>query len=289
LLNKDLTVKEEAVKPYVSVKTLSSEVVTVSTEYNGLVIDRELSAGGSGGNLPKWVLTDADGVRFYAKGRSDKGALEPEAEVCAYKLACLFGVPAIKYELASLPQLTDEAVCICRDYSDGKKVMSLYRYVQGVTGVDPAQIKDRHEKFELVTDVLPEKDKKLHASILYMDYIVGNRDRHLRNFDVWIDPGGSIIGMAPMFDTGDSLFASEPIKEILRACKSGNNFVHSKPYMNPHLAQMKLLQDMGYSPSLNVVDKADIHSVLNNYFTGKRTEYLTWFVCANAERLGLLR
>jgi len=52
---------------------------------------------------------------------------------------------------------------------------------------------------------------------------------------------------------------------------------------------LKLMQDFGYSPLLNAVEKADICNVLNSCFTGKRAEYLTWFVCANAERLGLIR
>jgi putative resolvase len=274
---------------YANAKKIASDDGSVITDINGLVIDKEMSAGGSGGNLPKWLLTDADGIRFYAKGRSKKDALEPEAEVCACRLAKLFSISAIEYELADLPFLSDDVVCICRDYSDGKKVMSLYRYVQAVTGVNPANIRDGREKLKLVTGVLPEKDNTLHTSILHLDYIVGNRDRHLRNFDVWVNPDGSIIGMIPVFDTGDSLFASESEKEILRACKSGNNFVHSKPYINPHSAQLQLLQDTGLSHALNTVSKTDIDNVINSCFSGKRAEYLTLYVIANTERLGLIR
>ena len=267
----------------------AAKLLGVITDHSGLLINKELSAGGSGGNLPKWLLTDAEGIQYYAKGRSKKDALEPEAEVCAYKLACLFGVPAIKYELIMLQQLSDEVVCICRDYTNDKKVMSLYRYAKETTGVNPANIRDGREKFELVAGVLPTKDKELHASILYLDYIVGNKDRHLRNFDVWVRIDGSIIGMVPLFDTGDSLFAGEPTVEIHRACKSGNNYVHSKPYMNPHMAQLQLMHSMGYTPVLSAVSKTDVRDVIYNCFSGKRAEYLTRYVTANAERLGLIR
>jgi len=267
----------------------AAKLLGVITDHSGLLINKELSAGGSGGNLPKWLLTDAEGIQYYAKGRSKKDALEPEAEVCAYKLACLFGVPAIKYELIMLQQLSDEVVCICRDYTNDKKVMSLYRYAKETTGVNPANIRDGREKFELVAGVLPTKDKELHASILYLDYIVGNKDRHLRNFDVWVRIDGSIIGMVPLFDTGDSLFAGEPTVEIHRACKSGNNYVHSKPYMNPHMAQLQLMHSMGYTPMLSAVSKTDIRDVIYNCFSGKRAEYLTRYVVTNAERLGLIR
>jgi len=254
-----------------------------------LTVERELSAGGSGGNLPKWVLKDSSGQRYYAKARSRQDSFEPEAEICAYHLACLLGIPAIKYELAILPQLSDEPVSLCRDYTDGKKVMSLYRYIMGVTGINPAVIINGNEKFDLVMSVLSPEDKEKHTSILYLDYIVGNKDRHLRNFDVWVTPNGSINGLVPVFDTGDSLFAAESINEISRACGSGNNFVHSKPYMNPHLKQEELLRAKGCFPALNSISREDITNVINSYFSDKRAEYLCRFVMNNAERLGLLR
>jgi len=261
----------------------------ITTNTDLLIIDRELSAGGSGGNLPKWILTDRDGQRFYAKARSSHNALEPEAEICAYRLAWLLGIPAIEYDLVNLPQLSDDFVCICRDYTDGKKVMSLYRYVLGVTGVNPASIMNGYEKFDLVTSVLSNEDKEKHESILYLDYIVGNRDRHLRNFDVWVEANGSMSGLVPVFDTGDSLFAAEPESEIFRACKAGNNYVHSKPYMNPHLAQLELLREKGCTPTLNTVSRSDIINIISGCFTRKRAEYLCSFVTNNVERLGLLR
>ena len=254
-----------------------------------VVVDRELSAGGSGGNLPKWILVGKDGQRFYAKARSSYNAHEPEAEICAYRLACLLGIPAVEYELVSLPQLSDDFVCVCRDYTGGKKVMSLYRYVLGLTGVNPATIRNGYEKFDLVTSVLSPEDKEKHVSILYFDYIVGNKDRHLRNFDVWLEANGSMSGLVPMFDTGDSLFAAEPESEILKACKAGNNFVHSKPYLNPHLAQEKLLREKGCSPTFGAVSRQDIINIINSCFKNKRAEYLCRFVTNNAERLGVLR
>ena len=284
--------------PYTGYSNTAADNIGFVAEYNveysitdkqTLIVEHELSAGGSGGNLPKWVLSDPDGQLYYAKARSKPGALEQEAEICAYRLACLFGLPAIEYELINLPQLSDEPVCLSRDYSNGKKVMSLYRYVQGVTGIKIGGIMNGYEKFDLVTCVLSPGDKEKHISILYLDYIVGNRDRHLRNFDVWVNIDGKMTGLVPVFDTGDSLFATEPNSVILKACKAENNFVHSKPYMNPHMAQQRLLQEKGFYPTLKTVSKDDIAGVINSCFTGKRAEYLCRYVTGNTERLGLLR
>jgi len=257
-------------------------------EANDKNIIREMSMGGSGGNLPKWLLEDTSGVRYYAKGRSKQGSLEPEAEICACKLAELFGVPAIEYELVNMPELSNQPVCLCKDYSNGIKVMSLYRYVQGVTGKNPATIMNGREKLDLVSSVLTKKDAELHISILFLDYIVGNRDRHLRNFDVRVDINGNLLDLVPMFDTGDSLFASENETSIYRANLAGNNFIQSKPYHNPHYAQAKLLKEAGYSPLLNPVDKESIYRTINSCFTGNRAKLLNQFVVLNAGRLGLL-
>ena len=289
----DIPDSSAAAEHSVDYSTHKNSRVVAST--HDLLIDRELSAGGSGGNLPKWVLRSPGGQRYYAKARSRQNSLEPEAEICAYRLACLFGIPAVEYELVSLPQLSDGPVCICRDYSNGKKVMSLYRYVQGVTGQSPAEVIDGKNKFDLVTSVLSPEDIEKHVSILYLDYIVGNKDRHLRNFDVWVNADGSLNCLVPVFDSGDSLFAAEPDSEIQRANKAGNNFVHSKPYMNPHLAQANLLREKDWLPTLDSVNKADVMDIISSCFsssgrgTGKRAEYLCRYVTGNIERLGLLR
>ena len=250
-------------------------------------IVKEMSLGGSGGNLPKWLLEDSKGLLYYAKGRGKPDTLEPEAEVCAYRLAQLFGVDAIEYELITLPELSAQPVCICRDYSDGQTVMSLYRYVEAVTGIDPASL-DGVEKFKLAEDTLNAKDKELHAAILYLDYIIGNTDRHLRNFDVRVNAEGFLLGLVPMFDTGACLFSSESETLIRMACGQSDNYVHSKPYVNPHSGQLKLLKSMGYSPLLRSVKKEDIYKTINGCFTGDRAKYLGQYVILNLERLGLL-
>jgi hypothetical protein len=255
-----------------------------------LSFDKQRSMGGSSGNLPKWVLRDSAGLKYYAKGRSSNASLEPEAEVCAYKLASLFGVPAIQYDLVCiehLPQLPTYPVCISRDYSNGLTVTSLSEYVESVTCINPAQLNGR-KKFDLVISVLKQKDLYFHNAVLHLDYIVGNRDRHLRNFDVWTAEDGKLISLVPMFDTGDSLFAAESESEIIRACESGNNYIHSKPYGNPHYHQLGLLQEAGYAPALNSVSKESIYQVINSCFTCNRAKYLGQYVRINAERLGLL-
>ena len=54
--------------------------------------------------------------------------------------------------------------------------------------------------------------------------------------------------------------------------------------MNPHMAQLQLMHSMGYTPVLNAAFKTDIKDVVYECFSGKRAEYLTRYVIANARR-----
>jgi hypothetical protein len=259
------------------------------------VVEKELSLGGSGGNLPKWVLRDEKGL-LYAKGRSTNESFEPEAEVCAFHLAELFGIPAIEYKLLNMPDLSDKPVCASRDYSDGRKVMSLFRYIEANTGQNPANLSGE-AKFQLIESMLNPLDRVLHRVILVFDYIVGNTDRHLRNFDVWLNKNGSLHGLVHMFDTGACLFSTSSDKYIRMVCRQSDNFVPAKPYASTHTGQIKLLNSMGYvlpeelaenKEILRPVKKEEIYKIINSYFERNRAKYLCLYVKTNAERLGLL-
>ena len=251
-----------------------------------LRIINELSAGGSAGNLKKWLLEDDKGL-IWAKSRSKENTFEPEAEVCAYRLACLFGVPAEPYSLTHIRELADKPLCISRDYSSGYKVMSLFRYLISC-GINGIATSNGIEKFNLVESVLSDADKQLHRAILLFDYIVGNTDRHLRNFDVRVDSDGRLKGLVNMYDTGAALFSDEPDMFIEQSCKQGDNFMHSKPYINPHYSQLKLLNSVGCSGLLRQVYKAEIYKTINSCFKGNRAKWLGTYVMQNAERLGLI-
>ena len=266
-----------------------SVLETAEVDMSAIKVVEKLSEGGSGGNLPKWLLEDSVGY-LYAKGRSNENTFEPEAEVCAYKLAHIFGVPAIKYELMDLSRLfglPKTPVCVSRDYTCGYKVMSLYRYAEIVGEINPASI-DGQVKFDLINAVLNPKDKELHITILYFDYLVGNKDRHLRNFEVHLNADGTLVGLVPMFDTGACLFSDETEKQIEMAIGQSDNYVHSKPYADPHSSQLKLLTSMGCLSPLRKANKEQVYKTINGCFPAERAKLLGKYVTLNMERLELL-
>jgi len=250
------------------------------------VVINKLSAGGSAGDLPKWMLRDSSGF-IWAKGRSKDDSFEPEAEVCAYRLACLFGVPAIPYSMISKAEFSDKPVCVSRDYSQGLITMSLIKYLLSL-GMEEISVLDGLEKLRLVESVLSEQAKMLHRSILLFDYIVGNDDRHLRNFDVRVNKDSSLHSLVELYDTGAALFSSQSLMLLKQACNQRDNYVKAKPYANPQLSQLELLRSVGCYGLLRAASKVEIYKAINSCFSGERAKLLGTYVIKNAERLGLI-
>ena len=76
--------------------------------------------------------------------------------------------------------------------------------------------------------------------MLTIDYLIANTDRHLNNFGA-IRNADTLewIGMAPIFDSGTSLWCEQPIDQI----KTSKECVPSKPFKTNHKQQIKLVTD----------------------------------------------
>jgi len=255
--------------------------------FESMRIDTEMSIGGSTGNLRKWIATDEVG-KLWIKGRSNDSTFEPEAEVCAYKLAVLFGIPAIEYDIIQDNLFDSQPVCICRDFSKNQSTISLYKYLISV-GFEEISTLTGADKFKLVESVLSNKDKELHRQTLLLDYIVGNKDRHLRNFEFRINSVTDTKELVEMFDTGASFFSDVISLNIVKKfCNYDDNYVQSKPYSNLHYKQLEILQEIGYSGLLKKVNKEDVYTIINGCFKKDRSKLINSFVIRNIERLGLL-
>ncbi len=78
--------------------------------------------------------------------------------------------------------------------------------------------------------------------MITFDYLIDNSDRNLGNFGFLRDTDtGEILGMAPIFDNGNSMWFDEPPEMI----KAGADIC--KPFANSHEIQMKLVKDIDIS------------------------------------------
>lgn len=151
------------------------------------------------GALPKaWRRIPGDGIYLYKGGTSGaaNAGNEPYCEYYASQIAAAMGLNAVPYDLENWKGIL---ACKCRLFTDidtayvpvGRIVRkgglrACLDYYRGLGAEPYGQIRD----------------------MLTFDAVIYNEDRHFGNFGVLRDNhSGKIIGSAPVFDNGMSLFA----------------------------------------------------------------------------------
>ena len=233
----------------------------------------DLSLGGSAGNLDKWLFRTMDGKALYVKGRYSIDTYEPETEVCCYELASLFGLASVPQFLVKMPLIQDGFLSASYDFSNGLDCASLFRYARK-TLKSTFSLSLKESRYHAVCSLLPHAGKLLHDSILAFDFIVGNPDRHLRNFELRLNPDGSFASLVEAFDFGEALFS----KGIKPPESLGAN-----PYERQHLKQFDLLKSLKYEPKIESADESDIQKIIHDYFCfdERRASFLSDFVIRN--------
>jgi hypothetical protein len=121
---------------------------------------------------------------------------------------------------------------------------------------------------------------------------VGNKDRHLRNFNVRVNTDGTFNSLVPLFDTEDSLFSTSltPLA-IWLSSKRDENYLKARPYAKTHAEQLVLLRSFGVEPTqyLRAASHEDIQKIITSHFSGLRGKNLVEFVVNNTKRLNLLK
>jgi len=198
----------------------------------------------SDGNLKKkWKIINH--VRYLIKGGNSFNNQEPFNELAATKLyeRILEKEEFVPYELIKEND-TFYSACPTMVSSDEELVSAYY--------IDRS-IKQRgsdslYRHFLEACAALNIPDAKLRIDkMLVCDYIIANYDRHYRNF-------GAIrnsvklnwIGIAPIFDSGSSLWAAHPTSGIGKAYQS-------KPFIVSPEEQLELVDDLSWLDSTKLV------------------------------------
>ena len=225
----------------------------------------DLSIGGSHGNLEKWLFKTCEGKILFVKNRSSQDSLEPESEVCSYHLALLLGVQAIPQYFASASWLSPLKLSASYDFSHGQDCVSLFRYARKTLGLN-FSLTQGESRYKAICSLLTENDKILHDSTLALDYIIGNPDRHLRNFEL------RNTDLVEAFDFGESLFSKGLIPL---------NTLKANPYERYHKKQFRLLTNLQFNPYVKIVDDVSIKIVLKEYLPRNKVSALYEFVIKN--------
>lgn len=236
----------------------------------------ELSlAPSSNGVFRKWydnenkVYIKASGeVAISKRYRSKKKYhIESIMEVLAYEIGKLLGFKTIEYFLDTVMLKSGEeiVVCVSKDFMiNYKERISLLSLL--------ARINSEDESYENIISSFPKFKKDLDRILLF-DFIIDNRDRHLRNIEIILDDKGSML-VGPIFDNGMSLLSDfiddidlEWIKED-EDCYE-NLFINAetpcKPFRLEHSSQIGLV-DLSLADYLKLnVHREEIRDVIYRF------------------------
>jgi hypothetical protein len=150
------------------------------------------------GMLPKaWRFIEDDGIYLYKGGTSGftNAGKEPYCEFYASQVAAAMGIDAVRYDLENWKGILASK---CRLFTD---IDTAFVPIAGIvrTGGLAAVIKYYNECGAEFSDKIRD--------MLVFDALVYNEDRHFGNFGLLRNNHtGKIIGPAPIFDNGLSLF-----------------------------------------------------------------------------------
>ena len=149
------------------------------------------------GMLPKcWRRVDGK-VKLYkggTKGASNTGK-EPYSEFYAAQIAAVLGINAIPYNLS---KWKGELCSTCDLFTS--KAYSYMPVGRIITSGGMSAVENYYKE-------LGEEYTRALNDMFVLDAIIFNTDRHFGNFGFIVDTGtNTIIGPAPLFDHGNSLF-----------------------------------------------------------------------------------
>lgn len=158
----------------------------------------------------KWII--ADGKRYLIKGNHGSNSQESLNEVAATLLHKKQGKqPYVSYRPMHL-EAESQLYCACEGFTSDE-----VEFIPAIDIVDSKK-KDNaislYEHFILVCGEYGLAEETVRAFLEYQilsDFILTNTDRHLNNFGVLRNTKTlQFIGMAPIFDSGNAMFWSDP-------------------------------------------------------------------------------
>lgn len=207
------------------------------------------------GMLDKFVSEDDE--FYYKSGFKDMyGWYENEsviAECVAFELGKSLGLDVLEQKLVSID---DILYCKSKNFLGDKEVLLTFA-------------KLKIDTYEQMFNKLPEHIEYFN-SIFIFDFIINNIDRHLNNIGLIMCKDGS-FKEPPIFDNGSSLYYNLAVDQLNYVTKNPygyKKFDFAKPFRTSHYKQIKLVENSGVLPKLNL--DFDINSILRKYYKGER-------------------
>lgn len=158
----------------------------------------------------KWMIID--GERYLLKGNHGSTSQESLNEVAATLLHKKQNVqPYVSYGMMKREH-DRQIYCVCKSFTS-----DAVEFIPAIDVVDSRKKKNAVSLYEHFIHVCAEHGLKEEITRPFLEYqiltdfILTNTDRHLNNFGVLRDSSTlQFIGMAPIFDSGNSMFWNQP-------------------------------------------------------------------------------
>lgn len=189
----------------------------------------------SEGELPKCWICDGD-ARILLKGGSALGQ-EPYNEVIASNLyqRLLEQNDYVEYQLIGRSQ---DTVCSCKTFIHSREEYIPAYYVRQIKR-KANHHSDYQHYLECCASLGIDEAERALAKMIACDDILGNFDRHWRNFGLIRNIDTLQYRVAPLFDTGNSLWCNVSEKVL----SAGNFSFATKPFYEDANRQLRLVND----------------------------------------------
>lgn len=207
----------------------------------------------STGIVSKGIYKDDSGNLYLAKGNSENGTYEPYSEALVSILFKLLKIPDEDFVTYTIENGNDfpevkifniQHVCLCKRLD--KPIVQFANYI------DNSSEKYVYDYFQAYRNT---KDLSMEwlFRMLLLDAFVGNRDRHLNNFDI-IQYEQDYFINAPMLDFGASLLYNLEEHELREYTGNEIGPDSAKPFKETHERQIHYLQRYvkDYKPFQNI-------------------------------------
>ncbi len=196
----------------------------------------------------KWIIDD--GERALLKGGSGPYQQEPFNEVLASEICKALNIPHVEYSIAEHEERYYSA---CKDFITTETELISAWHIRNILKKENNVSEYQHllqccEKAGMKN--IPEIEKQL-CQMFVVDSIVANSDRHFNNFG-FIRKADTLewIGLAPVFDTGTSMFHDVHERLLLSGLATQAYKIKSKPFAKNHQEQIKKLPCSKYCKDL---------------------------------------
>lgn len=213
----------------------------------------------------KWIIDN--GERILLKGGSGSVQQEPFNEVLAFEICKKLKIPHVDYKIV---ESEGRYYSACKDF-----VMQQTELVSAWNVKNSFEKSNNESEYTHLINCcrnLGMKDiqeiEKQIANMLVLDCIIANEDRHFNNFGFIRNPTTlEWQGLAPIFDSGTSMFLNEPYKNLELVFALMPYKIKSKPFAKTHKEQLAKVKSQQFCKDLPFENLNDIENLFLKIFS----------------------